>query len=113
MPSIGACTYESDSQTHEMVFSESKQNWRAGRIESDARFLYCLFDAEKQIRHFILCDGSFMKLAGQLIFAAEHAVASHEWYAEMDQPRVPATEKSVVSGGIPGALKTHQLKRID
>jgi hypothetical protein len=113
MPSISACTYESDSQTHEMVFSESKQNWRAGRIECDARFLYCLFDAEKQIRHFILCDGSFMKLAGQLIFAAEHAVAAHEWDAEVDQPRVPAPGESAVSGGIPGALKTHQLKRID
>jgi hypothetical protein len=112
-PSISACTYESDSQTHEMVFSESKQNWRAGRIECDARFLYCLFDAEKQIRHFILCDGSFMKLAGQLIFAAEHAVAAHEWDAEVDQPRVPAPGESAVSGGIPGALKTHQLKRID
>jgi len=113
MPSISACTYEIDSQTHEMVFSESKQNWRAGRIESDARFLYCLFDAKKQIRHFILCDGSFMKLAGQLVFATEHAVASHEWYAEMDQSRVPAREESAVSGGIPGVSKTHQLKRID
>ena len=46
-PSISGCTYENDSQTHEMIFSESTQNWRAGRIESDARFLYCLFDGEK------------------------------------------------------------------
>jgi hypothetical protein len=112
-PSISACTYESNSQTHEMVFSESKQNWRAGRIESDARFFYCLLDAEKRIRRFILCDGSFIKLAGQLIFAAEHAVVSHEWYAEVDQPRVPSRGESAVSGGIPGAPRTPQFKRID
>ena len=92
--SISVCTYERLSETYEMVFSESKQTWRAGRIESDARFLYCAFDAEKQIRHFILCDGSFMKLAGQLIFATEHAVAFHEWSAETDESRVIARKVS-------------------
>jgi hypothetical protein len=112
-PSISACTYESDSQTHEMVFSESKQDWRAGRIESDARFLYCLFDKEKQIRHFILCDGSFMKLGGQLTFSAEHSVASHEWYAEVNQPGVPARGGSATSGDTIETPRTHQNKRID
>jgi hypothetical protein len=112
-PSISACTYESDSQTHEMVFSESKKNWRVGRIESDARFLYCLFDAEKQIRYFILCGGSFMNLAGQLMFTAEHDVTSHEWHAGFDQPKIPARGESHVSGDIPGAPRTHHLERID
>jgi hypothetical protein len=112
-PSVSACTYEIDSQTHEMVFSESKQNWRAGRIESDARFLYCLYDARMQIRHFILCDGSSVKLDGQPLFASDHTVASHEWYAEMDQPRAPGREASAVSDSAPGKPKIHRLKRID
>ncbi len=112
-PSTSACTYERDSQTHEMVFSEGKQNWRVGRIESDARFLYCAFDAENRIQHFILCDGSFMKLAGQLIFATKHAVPSHEWCAETDQPSVPAPEKPGTSGGTNEIPKSPQLKRID
>lgn len=112
-PSISVCTYERLSVTHEMVFSESKQNWRAGRIESDARFLYGAFDAEKRIRHLILCDGSFMKVAGKSIFAAGDAVVSHEWYAEMDESRVLARKDPTVSVGIAGAPKTHQLKRIN
>jgi hypothetical protein len=111
-PSISACIYESNSQTHEMVFAESKQNWRTGRVESDAQFLYCRFDAEKKLQHFILCDGSFMKLDGQLVFAAEHPVASHECSAELDQPTVPARAESVASGGIPGASGTRYLKRV-
>jgi hypothetical protein len=109
---IGTCSYERDSQTHEMVFSESKQNWRAGNIECDARFLYCLFDAEKKIRHFILCDGSFMRLGGQPFFAAEHSVASHEWYADVIQPSVPVREEPPISGSTAEAPGTHQVKRI-
>jgi hypothetical protein len=112
-PSVSACTYERDSQTHEMVFSEGKQNWRTGNIECDARFLYCLFDAEKQIQHFILCDGSFMKLAGQPLFAAEHSVASHEWYADVNQPGVHARGEPAISEGTAEAPGTHQIKRIE
>jgi hypothetical protein len=95
-----------------MVFSEIRQSWRVGHIESDARFLYCLFDADKQIRHFILCDGSFLKLAGQLIFGAPHVIASHEWRAEVDQPRAPIREESAVADDIPSEFKTDQLKRM-
>ena len=112
-PSISACAYETGPLTHEMVFSEGKQNWHAGRFESDARFFYCLIEEKKRIRRFILCGGSFVKLAGQPIFAAEGAVAYHEWSAEMDRARVPSQEGSAVSDNIPEAIKAHRLKRID
>ncbi len=86
--SVSTCTYEINSQTHEMIFSESKENWHAGSIESDGRFLYLLFDADKQVRRFTLCDGSFIKLAGRPLFASEHAVTCHEWDAKADHPKL-------------------------
>jgi hypothetical protein len=109
--SVSACTYEIDSQTHEMIFSESNEKWQAGGIESDARFLYLLFDAGKQIRRFILCDGSFIKLRGRLIFAAEHAVTSYEWDAEVDQARLEPLPD--VNNGAAVPAKARPLEIID
>jgi Heparinase II/III-like protein/Heparinase II/III N-terminus len=109
--SVSACTYEIDSQTHEMIFSEGKENWQAGTIESDAQFLYLLFDADKQVRRFILCGGSFIKLSGRLIFATEHAVSFHEWDATVDQPRLELFPG--VDDGGSGPTKPHPLEIID
>jgi hypothetical protein len=109
--SVSACAYEVKSQTHEMIFSEGKANWQVGSIESDARFLYLLFDADKQIRRFILCDGSFIKLRGHLIFAAEHAVTSHEWTAEKNQPRLERLQGPDNGGAAP--VKARPLEIID
>lgn len=109
--SVSVCTYEIDSQTHEMIFSESKENWRAGNIESDAQFLYLLFDTHKQIRRFILCDGSFIKLSGRLIFAAKHDVSFHEWDAAVDQPTLEVVPG--VHDGASGPTKPHPLEIID
>jgi Heparinase II/III-like protein/Heparinase II/III N-terminus len=109
--SVSTCAYEIDSQIHKMIFSENKENWRTGGVESDARFLYLLFDAEKQIRRFILCDGSFIKLSGRLIFAAKHDVSFHEWDAAVDQPRLEVVPG--VHDGASGPTKPHPLEIID
>jgi hypothetical protein len=109
--SVSACTYEIDSQIHEMIFSESNKNWQSGNIESDARFLYLLFDADKQVRRFVLCDGSFIKLSGLLIFAAKHDVSFHEWDAAVDQPRLDVVPG--VHDGASGPTKPHPLEIID
>ncbi len=112
MAPASSCTYEKSSETHQMVFSEGRKKWRVGSIESDARFLYCLFGAERGMRRFILCDASFMSLAGKSIFAAGHAVQSHEWSAEADQRKPPAPNEPAVSVGLAGESQTNRRKGI-
>jgi hypothetical protein len=66
-----------------MVFAESGKTWRVGRIESDAKFLHCLFDGRARALCFVLCEGSFMTLDGQSVFAANQSVRIHEWNAQV------------------------------
>jgi hypothetical protein len=82
-PGVSACTYETLAGTHEMVFAESGKTWRVGRIESDAKFLHCLFDGRARALCFVLCEGSFMTLDGQSVFAANQSVRIHEWNAQV------------------------------
>lgn len=76
---VSACAYKTQSETHQMVFSEGGKKWRVGRIESEAKFLYCLFDRNDQMRRFVLCEGSSMKIDGRMLFNAAQAVSMHEW----------------------------------
>ena len=82
-PGVSACTYETLTGTHQMVFADSGKNWRVGRIESDAKFLHCLFDGQARALCFVLCEGSFMILDGQSVFAANQHVPFHEWNAQL------------------------------
>lgn len=81
-PGVSACTYETLAGTHQMVFAESGKAWRVRRIESDAKFLHCFSDGARA-RSFVLCEGSFMTLDGQSVFAANQSVRIHEWNAEV------------------------------
>src|SRR5260370_3053399 len=82
-PGVSACTYETLAGTHEMVFAESGKTWRVGRIESDAKFLHCLFDGRARALSFVLCEGTFMTLTQQSVFAANQSVWIHEWNAQV------------------------------
>ena len=66
-----------------MVFADSGKTWRVGRIESDAKFLHCLFDGQGRALCYVLCEGSFMILDGQSVFAAKQPVRFREWNAQV------------------------------
>lgn len=110
---ISYCAYEKASETHQMVFSEDGKKWRVASVESDARFFYCLVNAQQKVRHFILCDGSFVKWDGISLFAAGRAVRSYEWYSEKDQPNVPTRTEPAVSVGLTCQSQTPPRKRTD
>jgi len=78
-PSISAYTYQRCSETHRMIFAESSKSWRLGRMESDARFVYFLFDDQDRARHIVMCEGSFLVFDKRPVFTGERCVSSREW----------------------------------
>ena len=82
-PGVSTCTHETLKGTHQMVFADSGKTWRVGRIESDAKFLHCLFDGQGRALCYVLCEGSFMILDGQSVFAAKQPVRFREWNAQV------------------------------
>jgi len=80
-PSIRAFTFVRPSANHHLVFSDAPGPWHCGAIESDARFVCCMFDATetKRLLAFCLVEGSFLKWHGASKLAAARPVLSHEW----------------------------------
>jgi hypothetical protein len=75
---VQAYRYDGLGQSHLMIFAGEKQNWSFGPWTSDARFLYCRLE-DNYVTHFILCDGSFVKLKEQSVFAHRDRVERLEW----------------------------------
>jgi hypothetical protein len=75
---VHAYRYDGLGQSHLMVFAGEKQNWSFGPWTSDARFIYCRLE-DNYVTHFILCDGSLVKLKEQSVFAHRDKVERLEW----------------------------------
>jgi hypothetical protein len=75
---VQAYRYDGLGQSHLMIFAGEKQSWSLGPWTSDARFLYCRLE-DHCVTHFILCDGSFVNLRGQSVFAHHDKVERLEW----------------------------------
>jgi Heparinase II/III-like protein/Heparinase II/III N-terminus len=75
---VQAYRYHGLGQSHLMIFAGEKQNWNFGPWTSDAGFLYCRLE-DNCVAHFILCDGSFVNLKGQSVFAHRDKVERLEW----------------------------------
>ena len=64
---------------HEMVFANVPGEWKAGRIASDARFVCCAFSSGGICEHYVLCNGSYLKLNGETLFVTDVPVAAEEY----------------------------------
>jgi hypothetical protein len=79
--SVRSCIFDRSSVAHHIVFSDHAKSWHVGCIESDARFVCCTVDilpGKQVLREFFLSEGSFLKWAGELRFAAAKPVLSYE-----------------------------------
>ena len=81
-PNLYSCTYDEDAGAHRWVFSEGLSPWQVGPIESDARALYCRFDSRERLMHFVVCEGTFFKLAGRTLFESCERASVYEWQDE-------------------------------
>lgn len=87
-PSIRAFTFVRPPVSHCFIFNDAAGSWRAGEIESDAKFVCCSFDdaESKRLRAFCFAEGSFLKWGGVPKFAAESPVVSYEWTDALGSP---------------------------
>jgi hypothetical protein len=64
---------------HEMFFSDAPGNWTQGCLSSDARFVYNSTAPDTDLDRFVLCDGTYLEVAGQRFFSSDVLVAKKEW----------------------------------
>lgn len=74
-----SCAYHHAGNTHQWVFADGGIGWQTGELASDARLLYCLFDKNRRLIRFVVCDGSFFNLGVKSLFESTERVSIHEW----------------------------------
>jgi Heparinase II/III-like protein/Heparinase II/III N-terminus len=94
---ISACSYHRPSGVYQMIFAEGSNTWQAGRIESDARFVCCAFDAKERLRRFVLCEGTFVRIDRSPIFSSDRLVPKYEG-SVVDAGNLSSKEESVAPG---------------
>jgi Heparinase II/III-like protein/Heparinase II/III N-terminus len=94
---ISSCSYCGPSGTHRMIFSEHSSSWRVGRIESDARFVCCVFDVNEHLRQFILCEGTFLTIDRRPIFSSDRPVSKYEGAVLGSEP--PSSKHDSIAQG--------------
>jgi uncharacterized heparinase superfamily protein len=91
---VNAYRYDGLSQSHLVIFAREEE-WRFGPWTSDARFVYCCLE-DGRVAHFILCDGSFIKLRGQSILAHGDKVERLEWVKQSGTGQIFCSEDAAI-----------------
>jgi hypothetical protein len=75
---VRAYRYDGSGKSHLLLLAGAEQSWSFGPWAGDARFVYCAVE-NKQVTHFILCEGSHLTLNGHSLFAHHGKVERLEW----------------------------------
>jgi len=97
---VSSYCYLAAEEIHVSAFAKNGSPWQAGRIRSDARFLYVIFDLREQAKYFALSDGSFVQVDEHTLFSADRRAEYHEWFAGISDSRrdpVSAAESVTVT----------------
>jgi hypothetical protein len=76
---VSGYRYSNPRQEHSFFFSRSPGAWSLGAWSSDADFLSCSFDREKELYTLVLCNGSYAEVAGRRVLTGDRRVS----YAEV------------------------------
>jgi hypothetical protein len=71
---LKAYRYTVAEGAHEIYFAEPGEPWKSERWSSDAEFVYCRLDERNELRHLILCNGSWLSCAGKRLITCERKV---------------------------------------
>jgi hypothetical protein len=70
--------YDDPEQSQCMFFSSAPVTWNLGPWTSDASFLYYNI-RDGELKHFILCGGSFARSSGKPVFSHSEKIERFEW----------------------------------
>jgi hypothetical protein len=76
-----------NGMTYQTFFSDAPGAWSSGRFRSDARFVYFAVRATGILEQYILCDGTYLEVDGNRVFASIDApVTKAEWSMHNEYP---------------------------
>jgi hypothetical protein len=76
---VSAYIYSASGHSDYVFFGKQEGTWRKGNWASDAAFLLCETDATGNLRHLVVCDGSYVEIGGYRVFASQQPMARYEW----------------------------------
>jgi Heparinase II/III-like protein/Heparinase II/III N-terminus len=79
--SVAAYVYSASGVCYYTFFAEANLFWRKGRWTSDASLLFCELDSADNLRHMIVCNGSYVDINDRRVFASSQPVVHFEWQA--------------------------------
>jgi Heparinase II/III-like protein len=88
--------YVTPDGTHGMFFGEAGEPWKSGAWASDAEFLYLGLDSRAEVRHVILCNGSWIAMRDRHLLNSCGMVSCCELIVEGTAIRIlPSARHSV------------------
>jgi len=78
-------------------FAEQPGSWRIGPWASDAQFVFFSMDTGKNLKKFILCNGSYLEFCGQCLFTSNAVIARGEWLSQADGHQFSCSNESAVT----------------
>jgi hypothetical protein len=95
--------YACDSREHNWFFSNTCQDWEVAGFSSDAEIAYCeLSDGE--LRHVVLCRGSYLKVAGREVVRAGERVGRLEITMQKETERISCSDPVAIHANFAGAV---------
>jgi hypothetical protein len=77
--SVSAYRYSTSEKVHSFFFGLQADPWTSGCWASDADFLYCSWDRERELYTLVLCNGSYVDMRGSRVLTCGKRVS----YAEV------------------------------
>jgi hypothetical protein len=100
---VAAFRYDASGSSHHFFLSEETR-WQIGPWSSDARFLYCGLSKHTDRCQVILCDGTFVAAAGDVVLRSAVPVARCEIDVGSGGTRVFHSGASMPDIRLPGSL---------
>jgi hypothetical protein len=95
--------YVCDSREHNWFFSDTCQDWEVAGFSSDAEIAYCeLSDGE--LRHVVLCNARYLKVAGREVVRAEQRAGRLEITMDGGTERICCSEPVAIHANLAAAV---------
>ena len=95
--------YARPDEMHFFFFGAPGQTWELGAWSSDAQVLYCGI-AEDQVRHWVMCGGSFADVVGQRAIECREMVERFEWWNAEGREETSCSDSASVNAVSVAAL---------
>jgi hypothetical protein len=80
-----------------IFFADQPGSWQLGPWASDGRLVLSSIDANKNLKQFIISDGSYLEFCGQRVFSSKFSVARAEWSRQASGDQFSCSDDSATT----------------